>query len=704
MVGKFCFDKQRGFWENAFDSITTSSFSLKLMNHRLNLAAVFGLAFALFLLPSPALAQNTVFAYQGRVQDNGTNFTGTGFFQFALVTSSNANQSATATAASPTSGFITTITVTFGGSGYLAAPMVTISGGGGSGATATAIVSGGAVTAININPGGNGSGYTNAPDIFIAPPPPVLSDTTWWSNDGKSIAGSEPAASVSIGVDNGLFTLNLGDETIPNMQPINAAIFNQPGLELQIWFNDGVQGFAALSPAQNLTPSPYAVFAGSASNLLGNLPAAQISGTLPVGDLPANPDFSGVVTAGSFSGSGTNLTSLNAGSLSSGTVPLAQLSGITSNQLDAASWQLATNLNGGNAALASNLVSGIVITGAFITNSVLGGNGGGLTGLNASQLISIGNTNPGPSGNFFVGLAGNSTMSGYNNTGIGAHALAANTNGIDNVACGLNALASNLGGNDNTASGTYALQANTSGSGNTACGFNTLYTNTSGSYNTADGNYALSANTNGAGNTALGAYALQVNTSASGNTAVGFRALSANATGSNNLALGYQAGLAITTGSSNIDIGTAGFASDANLIRIGASQTATYLAGTVYANGVALTSDRNAKEDFAPVQPQAVLARVSTLPISEWRYKADPDRIRHIGPMAQDFYQAFGLNGGDDRHIAVVDEGGVALAAIQGLNQKLEAENAELLQQNVALQKRLQRLEQRLDLNHGDAR
>ena len=54
--------------------------------------------------------------------------------------------------------------------------------------------------------------------------------------------------------------------------------------------------------------------------------------------------------------------------------------------------------------------------------------------------------------------------------------------------------------------------------------------------------------------------------------------------------------------------------------------------------------------------------------------------------------------------ISVVDEGGVALAAIQGLNQRLEAENAELLQQNVALQKRLQRLEQRLDLNHGDAR
>ena len=54
--------------------------------------------------------------------------------------------------------------------------------------------------------------------------------------------------------------------------------------------------------------------------------------------------------------------------------------------------------------------------------------------------------------------------------------------------------------------------------------------------------------------------------------------------------------------------------------------------------------------------------------------------------------------------ISVVDEGGVALAAIQGLNQRLEAENAEFQQQNVALQKRLQRLEQRLDSSPGAAR
>ena len=46
--------------------------------------------------------------------------------------------------------------------------------------------------------------------------------------------------------------------------------------------------------------------------------------------------------------------------------------------------------------------------------------------------------------------------------------------------------------------------------------------------------------------------------------------------------------------------------------------------------------------------------------------------------MAQDFHAAFGLNGADDKHISTVDEGGVALAAIQGLNQKVESENSTL--------------------------
>src|ERR1035441_9501873 len=187
---------------------------------------------ALFVGVRSVTAQNTVFTYQGRLVDNGTNFTGTGLFQFALVTSTNANQTTTAT--NPVSGFITTINVTFGGSGYLTAPAVTIFGGGGSGATATATISNGVVTTVNINPGGNGSGYTSISNVTIASPPPNLSYTTYWSNDGTSVNGSQPTAIVSVGVTNGLFTVVSGDTTIPNMGSISAALFNQPNLQLQI--------------------------------------------------------------------------------------------------------------------------------------------------------------------------------------------------------------------------------------------------------------------------------------------------------------------------------------------------------------------------------------------------------------------------------------------------------------------------------------
>ena len=70
-----------------------------------------------------------------------------------------------------------------------------------------------------------------------------------------------------------------------------------------------------------------------------------------------------------------------------------------------------------------------------------------------------------------------------------------------------------------------------------------------------------------------------------------------------------------------------------------------------------------------------MLEKVASLPLQSWNYRTDENKVRHLGPMAQDFHAAFGV-GPDDRHIATVDEGGVALAAIQGLNAKLEERDA----------------------------
>jgi hypothetical protein len=101
------------------------------------------------------------------------------------------------------------------------------------------------------------------------------------------------------------------------------------------------------------------------------------------------------------------------------------------------------------------------------------------------------------------------------------------------------------------------------------------------------------------------------------------------------------------------------------------------------------TSDRNLKTEFESVRPEDILAKVAALPIQSWRYTNEVAGIHHVGPMAQDFKAAFGL-GTDGKMIYFVDESGVALAAIQGLNQKLadqlKARDAEIeqLKQDVA--------------------
>lgn len=89
-------------------------------------------------------------------------------------------------------------------------------------------------------------------------------------------------------------------------------------------------------------------------------------------------------------------------------------------------------------------------------------------------------------------------------------------------------------------------------------------------------------------------------------------------------------------------------------------------------------SERGAKANVAPVDEGQVLALLAELSISTWNYASQDPSIRHIGPMAQDFYATFGV-GEDDEHIGVVDADGVALAAIQGLYQLVLEQKAQIV-------------------------
>lgn len=107
--------------------------------------------------------------------------------------------------------------------------------------------------------------------------------------------------------------------------------------------------------------------------------------------------------------------------------------------------------------------------------------------------------------------------------------------------------------------------------------------------------------------------------------------------------------------------------------------------GNVNATTINGQSDRNAKERFTAVNGREILDRLAKIPIEEWNYKLD-SATRHIGPMAQDFHAAFEV-GTDDKHIATVDADGVALAAIQGLNQLLGEKETALSALRADLQK-----------------
>lgn len=112
--------------------------------------------------------------------------------------------------------------------------------------------------------------------------------------------------------------------------------------------------------------------------------------------------------------------------------------------------------------------------------------------------------------------------------------------------------------------------------------------------------------------------------------------------------------------------------------------SASLSAGGTWTNA----SSRSYKENFTAVNGSDVLSRLVALPIMTWDYIGSAEGL-HMGPVAEDFKESFGL-AGDGKSISTVDADGIALAAIQGLNAKLETENGALRARLDALEARLQ--------------
>ena len=305
---------------------------------------------------------------------------------------------------------------------------------------------------------------------------------------------------------------------------------------------------------------------------------------------------------------------------------------------------------------------------------------------------------------FRVGRVGSYGSTYWNRDNIGNYSFAAGQNtrasGSHSFSVGLGTTASGdesvALGNNGTASGNRSMSFNgtASGVGSLALG--------SGAQASADDALALGPSSVASGlasvvigpSTAHGAFAVAIG-------------LQNSARGNFSTALGKNARVR-HQGSFVISDGSAGFSSDSAYSTANNQLTMRFVGGArVFTNqgltsGVEISagggswstvSDKNKKENFEVVDAEKILCQVAQLPLSRWNYKSQPNTTRHIGPMAQDFYAAFGLDGiGNDTTINTTDIDGVNMAAIQAL----EKRTRELQLENDQLRAKLQAMDNKM--------
>lgn len=496
---------------------------------------------------------------------------------------------------------------------------------------------------------------------------------TLWdaASDGNAVATNNPVVLIA-NVANGLFTATLDFGSAP---------FNGQPRFLQIDARTTIGAFTTLTPRQPLTPTPYALRALTLSS--NGLAAGTYTSAVTFNN--AGNSFAGTFT-GAASGEGGGLTGLNASQLTSGTVADARLStnvarrgtvwGLFGNDFGQARGEFLGSIDdqpldfkvNNQRALRIEYASGSSgpspnIVGGYFGNVVSNGSVGAV-------IVGGGSSNsPNRVGNDFATVVGGrgNTASGSSSTAMGFNSVAS---GAYSTAIGFDSVAS---GDLSTAMG-YHARALHAGSFVWADSHFTPFAST------ADDQFCIRAS----GGVRL-----------SDDTGLYFGSATRQMINlyGGTYGIGVQSDTTYFRSAERFSWFRNGFPNDAeNDPGFGGSVLMSLTGGGLTVNGtVVSSSDRNVKAGFAPVDPQAILAKVIALPIQRWHFTNDAS-TPHVGPVAQDFHAAFHV-GADNKHIATVDADGVALAAIQGLNRKLEQKLEQKQTEITELKQRFEALE-----------
>lgn len=142
---------------------------------------------------------------------------------------------------------------------------------------------------------------------------------TYWLNSSDGNGDGEPDNFVAVPVTRGLYSVLLGDDSIPNMAPLPGSLFSNPAVYLRVWFSDGNGAFERLSPDQRIAAVGYALMAASVPD--ASITSAKLTGTLLPAQIPALD--ASKITTGTFSV--TQIPALDAAKITTGTFTAAQV-------------------------------------------------------------------------------------------------------------------------------------------------------------------------------------------------------------------------------------------------------------------------------------------------------------------------------------------------------------------------------------------